>query len=131
MAAAAAVQDQFSVAPQCRSEDERVAVFLVVVHPVGVHPVAVLPAGAVPVVAIPVGAVPEEVPLVEVVLAVDPWEGHHEEEVVCRVGAIPEGALLVVVEGAAVVVVVVAAQHRDHQSDWPVAVGAVARLPWG
>lgn len=131
MAAATAVQDQSSVASLRRSEDERVAVCLVAAHPVEAHLAEVLPVGAVPAEAVPVVAVPAGVLPVEVVLAVDPWEGHHEEEVVCRVEATPEGALPVVGGAVVVVVVVVAAQHQGHQSDWPVAAGAVARLPWG
>lgn len=107
----AAVQDQFSV-PQCQLEDELVAVLQV-----AVPPVAVLPVGAVLAVAIPVGVLP-----VEVLLVVDPWEGHPLEEAVCRVGATLEGALPVV---GGVVVVVVVAQHQDL-ADQVVLVGVVA-----
>lgn len=112
----AAVLNQFAVAPQCQLKDEQVAVFRAVVHQEGE-----LPVGEVPVVAILVGVLP-----VEVILVVDPWEGHPVEEVVCREGANQEGELPVVggVEVAAAV-----ARHWV-QSSWLAVAVVVAGLPW-
>lgn len=112
----AAVLNQFAVAPQCQLKDEQVAVFRAVVHPEGA-----LPVGEVPAVAILVEVLP-----VEVILVVDPWEGHPVEEVVCREGANQEGELQVV---GGVVAVAAAAQHRV-QSGWLAVAVVVAGLPW-
>lgn len=111
-----AVLNQFAVAPQCQLKDEQVAVFRAVVHPEGA-----LPVGEVPAVAILVEVLP-----VEVILVVDPWEGHPVEEVVCREGANQEGELQVV---GGVVAVAAAAQHRV-QSGWLAVAVVVAGLPW-
>lgn len=113
----AAVLNRFAVAPQCQLKDEQVAVFRAVVHLEGA-----LPVGEVPAVAILAGVLP-----VEVILVVDPWEGHPVEEVVCREGANQEGELPVV---GGVVVAAAAVAQRRVQSGWLAVAVVVAGLPW-